>query len=380
MNLTRQEQLNLIRKHEPVMWLHEAEAYHPVHCRVAAQLSELHDKSGLVKSRPTLADLPGLSKKHYLKLRHLDMKALSAGRSPDVTSGPAALEAYARENYGRNLYADGFSSSRPPCYFARIDEVTLKRPRPSARPSYPPGHPVEGDYLAIEYHFYFVYNDFWNQHQGDWDATTVVLVRLEDGAITDEGYLVTFAHGFSWVTRFEETNQSLNQWIGRWPSGGRGPLRDAYVLNGHPFIFVTQGGHGAYPTPGTICLGINEKILWLKTKRAIVTTDVRQIGKTAICPPRYRPQLIAALEAAGVPTAGLRTAPWPEPQLLTRTDQPWLTYKGRWGQPSPFAGWAGPESDKVQKGTKPRETVLKGLKNGYQAGDPIKVLKQWHRL
>lgn len=380
MNLTRQQKLELIRKHEPVMWLHEAEAFHPVHCKVAAQLSELYGKNGLVNPSPALGDLPGLNGDHYLKLRHMDMKSLAAGRSPSVTYGPAALEQYSRANYGRNLYTDGFSSSRPPCYFARIDEVTLRKPSPRSRSKYPKGHPVEGDYIAIEYHFYFVYNDFWNQHQGDWDATTVVLVRVDEGEITSDGYLVTFAHGFSWVTRFRETNHPLNQWIGTWQSVRTRQIKDAYVLDGHPFIFVTQGGHGAYPTPGTICLGINEKILWLKRKQVIVTTDVRQIGKLAICPQRYRPRLIDALEDAGLPTVGLQSAPWREPELLTEADQPWLTYEGRWGQPSPFAGWAGPASDKVEKGTRPRDTVLKGMKAGYKAGDPIKVLKQWHRL
>jgi len=35
---------------------------------------------------------------------------------------------------------------------------------------------------------------------------------------------------------------------------------DIFNLNKHPFIFVSKGGHGCYPTPGYSIRGIGLKI------------------------------------------------------------------------------------------------------------------------
>lgn len=53
-----------------------------------------------------------------------------------------------------------------------------------------------GEYTFIEYFYYYVFNDAWNKHQGDWDSSVHLYIK------PDRTYMVTPMHGARWLSRW----------------------------------------------------------------------------------------------------------------------------------------------------------------------------------
>ena len=77
--------------------------------------------------------------------------------------------------------------------------------------------------VAIEYWFLYLYNDFYDQHEADWEGVTVV---LDNG--TPLGATYSQHQGRKWV-----------------------PWSALSTTGGHPIVYVARGSHAEYPKPGS---------------------------------------------------------------------------------------------------------------------------------
>ncbi|NKB86674.1 MAG: hypothetical protein GKS06_00435 [Acidobacteria bacterium] len=386
-NPTPEQQLELVRRHAPVLWLHPGEAFHPVRAERMLDHSVLYRKHGdgyrRVPNRPTtLAELAqvGNSKNCHLKMRELEMGELHVGGDFPSDWGPDALARHARTLYGRELTlgVPGPATQDGPHYYARVSgNVSIRRGQPDdPHLDYPTldGHPSDGNYIRVEYHYFFVYNDSWNQHQGDWDSTVVLYLRKsDDGEINGDGYLMVHMHHERWACVLPTSNGSICSWVGRWQRGFDRRLGTAYVLDGHPYIFIARGAHGGYPTPGHTLFGFNPPIIG----EVLFNADERRFGRVCIAPPDLSSAAIRAnVQSAGVDDAALRIGRWSEPTLITSAPD-WFDFKGLWGQPSSIEGWSGPAAGRLRSGTSRRD-LKNTMAKGYAAGlilDP-----QWHGI
>jgi hypothetical protein len=119
------QQLDLVTRHVPILWLHRNEAFHPVDAQRMLDRCDVYRKrsSGDVK----------------------------------LPTQPATLDELSRVSRSENCYLE----------LPDLDPVGFRIP--DGIQATPAGHPLEGKWVRIEYHYLFVYNDAWNQHQGDWE-------------------------------------------------------------------------------------------------------------------------------------------------------------------------------------------------------------------
>ncbi|MHA1989279.1 MAG: hypothetical protein ACW98D_21885, partial [Promethearchaeota archaeon] len=131
--MTKAEKLKLIKKHAPIFWLHEYEAFVPEDCKIMVEISDLYRKKRKEPNQPKNLDELGQvpdSQECYLKIIDLDMKNFSiptAYHQKITGLGPAGVAELAREKYGFNYYRDGFPSENPdlPKYYARVSEASV---------------------------------------------------------------------------------------------------------------------------------------------------------------------------------------------------------------------------------------------------------------
>jgi hypothetical protein len=96
--------------------------------------------------------------------------------------------------------------------------------------------------IAIEYWFLYLYNDFVDRHEADWEGVTVF---VDNG--TPLGVSFSQHQGRTW---------------GTWP---------ATLTDDHPVVYVASGSHANYPTPGRYRV----KVCWTLTIRRCTTSNER---------------------------------------------------------------------------------------------------------
>jgi hypothetical protein len=96
--------------------------------------------------------------------------------------------------------------------------------------------------LAIEYWFLYLYNDFVDKHEADWEGVTVV---VDNG--TPLGVSFSQHQGRTWSA---------------WP---------ATLADDHPIVYVASGSHANYPAPGSYRV----KVCWTMTIRRCTTSTER---------------------------------------------------------------------------------------------------------
>ena len=123
-------------------------------------------------------------------------------------------------------------------------------------------HEVYSDSITVIQYFYFYpYNHWWNNHEGDWERIHVV-VDSRDAATAEVigvEYLFHSAH-LSYYKNYPYNYNDMGQTVentGRYYPG----LTSSYVFtprhnlklsqSTHPIVYVGAGSHGAYPTGGT---------------------------------------------------------------------------------------------------------------------------------
>jgi len=104
-------------------------------------------------------------------------------------------------------------------------------------------------------------------------------------------------------------------------------------------------------------------------------SDERQIGRLCILPEDVQDELILTnLRFAEINVNKVRFERWQEPELVE--NQPWLKYKGRWGEDAKFFGWSGPQNPPISR--PPNKNSLKeAIQKGY---DGESVVKIWHGI
>ncbi|MFQ5788089.1 MAG: hypothetical protein ACE5H1_08935, partial [Thermodesulfobacteriota bacterium] len=214
-----------------------------------------------------------------------------------------------------------------------------------------------------------------NKHVGDWDSTVQIFLNKDK----TKGFIMTSMHGQNWLMKIPRVTEStsLNEWISRWeknPNGKNG-LNKIYTFMGHPFVFVANGAHGCYPTPGYTVWGYEGKIV-LKGLELPVATDERQIGKICLMPKNggikksdikrlLKDELNINIKDKNIKEYDIET-PTVFPNFPNKEpkERPWLYYEGSWGNNSRYQGWSGPTSKFVTASRAiSLNRVLKVIKN-----------------
>jgi len=100
---------------------------------------------------------------------------------------------------------------------------------------------VDGNRSAIVYWFFYPYNDFINDHEGDWER---IAVQFRDGQSEPIG-----------VTFWKHTQRECFVW---W--------RELDVDGNRPVVYSASGSHGSYPWPGTYDTFVADKVNDVATK------------------------------------------------------------------------------------------------------------------
>ena len=217
--------VQLARQYAPVLRLASGERYHPL--RLEDYLTKTVLRTGspphgtLTQGQPTLFSLPVTSTSTYLDVR-----------------GP-------EPNYQVSKYP------------VIEQQLRLARPRPTVyfHLAYEPGR----GRVAIEYWFFYLYNDFYDQHEGDWEGITVV---LENGAPFGAAY----------------SQHQGRKWIA-WSALSR--------TGTHPVGFVARGSHAEYPKAGRYSI----RVCWTSRYGRQCTlsprADVADGGGSRLTPAAY---------------------------------------------------------------------------------------------
>jgi hypothetical protein len=292
---------------------------------------------------------------------------------------------YARDRYHfslSNIPTNGSTFGRTlPKYYARVSEFTFY-PKDTSQSfsGYFRSHCPEvfGSYYLIEYFFYFVFNDAWNMHQSDWDSMVKIYINRQNGRM----YVATHMHHAKWISQWPVASPvpDLKTWLGRWNNVKKRDLGEVFVRGNHPYVFVALQAHGSYPTPGFTMHGIDFPRAVTRND-VLITADERYLGGTCVVPGGINTDGIRAeLEVEDVNVARLRFYTWKAPELVD--NQPWLKYKGLWGDVSTFLGWSGPKNPPIStKRTRDENWKAFGKDLQFQLADGHRsrtVLDSWH--
>jgi hypothetical protein len=378
--MTRDEKMELIEKYAPIFWMHEDDAFLPEDCAVTENLAKVGTSPKDMKPFK-LDDLGKLkdSGKYYLDIPEVDFNNFGVNSNYAGTElGPRAVSAYLREKFSNNKFL--YPNARPslPKYHARVSEIRIiDKGDPNSGIMRSADAGIFGDYQVIQYYFFYLFNDAWNQHVSDWDSTLELFIK-KDGS---RAYAISYMHYISWMVSLSGKPQKLKPWIADWKETEvNKQMGWSFQYAMHPYVCVANGAHGGYPTPGFSVHGPD--VFKLKI---LGQTDCRQIGKLCIFP-KYEPvnenNLINTLKDAGLITNNKpKFIPWEEPILLE--NQPWLKYKGLWGTKSSYEGWSGatgPSQKACWRMDQRRfkRAFLKAIKGDYSGTWLLNIHVNWH--
>jgi hypothetical protein len=225
--------------------------------------------------RPTTVDI--LFGKAEVTLRDSQRKVVERGPTARELSGASAGD-----------YIDlGGNALRPGCFYEKQFERWFadRKPAVYAHVATDSEHPRK---LAVQYWFFYTFNDFTNKHEGDWE-----MAQVDFDAASPEQAL-----------QMGPYQVDLAQHAG----GERGAWEDDPKLTKdgtHPVEFVATGSHGAY----------FQRQLYLGTGGGAIfgCEDTR-----------------SATEAVPLQTVVLPNTPVPSDSAFA-----WLNFPGRWGQKQP---------------------------------------------
>ncbi|HWV23497.1 MAG TPA: hypothetical protein VNZ58_04860 [Thermomicrobiales bacterium] len=213
----------------------------------------------------------------------------SSRTDPVIVTGPSSRDLYAK---GADYYLDLPGNPRKPgCSYA-----TRFAERKDALTPTTYAHIIANgtDKLAIQYWFFYVYNDFNNKHESDWEMMQIIFdVGTVEEALSAEPSQVAFAqHGGGETADW--TSSKLQ--------------RDG----SHPIVYPAAGSHASQYGSAT-WLGWGEN------------------GTGFGCDITTGPSTLVSLTPVLLPDK----APGPESEFA------WLTYTGRWGEKQ-FSEYSGP--------------------------------------
>lgn len=207
------------------------------------------------------------------------LRGPSRGSSVVVVAPKASDLASGRERYSLDFPGDPLTSSA--CSYEQWQRRITARRRPTVY-----AHVAEEDgKLALEYWSFYVYNDFNNKHEGDWEE-----VQLDFDAATPAAALRAppFEVGYS-----QHDGAERAEW---------GSPKLELVRGTHPVVYPAEGSHANYFS-GSLYLG-------------------RSAAEGIGCDDTNEPwrQLTPVVDVI------------PRSQKAARREYPWLGYEGRWGE------------------------------------------------
>jgi len=378
--MSANQDIDLIKQYAPILWVHEHDAFLPEDCEIMEQVAVIRKSNA--KTEPfklnQLGDLTE-SENYYMDIPGIDYdKFIIKSGHNGSELGPDCLSTFFRKKYANNPVSEPEARKPFPKYHARTSEmkVTFRDGEPFSRyfENRDPG--VFGNYKVIQYYFYYIFNDSWNKHIGDWDSTLELFIK-EDNS---RGYAIFHMHHVSWMVEFNGRPQKLTNWIEHWRKvEDKKQMGSIYHLALHPFVFIARGAHGGYPTPGFSIHGLKPLVM-----NVIAQTDCRQIGKICIFPdyhPITKGVIEDKLKDAQIDTSKIRFIPWEEPIILDQ--QSWLKYKGLWGTKSKYNGWGGPTGPAQKPYWRMDQRRFKSalgdaVKGEYKGKWILKIFENWH--
>lgn len=217
--------IQLAQQYAPVLRLASGEHYHPL--RLEDYLTKTVLRTGspphgtLTQAQPTLFSLPVTTTSTYLDVRGAEPN-LQASRYP-------VIEQQLRS-----------AQPRPTVYFHLAYEPSQGR-------------------VAIEYWLFYLYNDFYDQHEGDWEGVTIV---LQNGAPLGAAY--SQHQGRTWVA---------------WPSLSKS--------GSHPVVYVARGSHADYAKAGRYSIRVCWTSRYGRHCTASPKVDVADGSGSTLAPPAY---------------------------------------------------------------------------------------------
>lgn len=372
--------IELIKKYAPIIWVHEDDAYLSEDCQVMESVAKIGKSSSNMKPFK-LDDLGELknSKKYYMDIPEIDFNNFGLNsdyQGPEM--GPEALSSHVKEKFGNNPFLHPNERRRLPKYHARVSEIEIspKKGEPFSEYYNIRDSEIFGKYDVIQYYFFFIFNDAWNKHVGDWDSTLEIFIKKN----RRRAYAILHMHHLSWLVKFSFKSKTLREWITEWQKVRRKRhMGLLYQFEKHPFVFIARGAHGGYPTPGFSVHGLKPLI-----PNVIGQTDYRQIGKLCIFPddpPVTKKAILDILKEANIKTSQTNFLSWKEPVVLEK--QPWLKYKGLWGTKSEYSGWSGPTGPAQKRSWRMdqrrfKKAFQKAAKGDYSGDWILKIFKNWH--
>jgi hypothetical protein len=215
--------------------------------------------------------------------------------SPEVTTAPKAADLYGR---GEDYYLDFPGNPLSPGCTYEEDGRRFAEGAPSVAYAHITGEEGVSGKLALEYWFYYYFNDFNNKHESDWEGIQVVfdVDTVEEALLTEPSEVGYAQH-----------------------EGGEGADWDDEKLEkvgDHPVVYPAAGSHASY---------FSDR-LWLG----------RSASEGIGCDDSTGPSNQVQLAAVAVPS---------EPQSADG-NLAWLAYEGLWGEKerAPNNGPTGPNT------------------------------------
>jgi VPS62-like protein len=214
------------------------------------------------------------SGEHYRPLRLEDYVAktiLRSGSPPRGTLAQVQPTLFSLPVTTAPTYLDirGAEPNSHAANYATIEQqIEAARPRPTVyfHLAYQPSR----GRVAIEYWLLYLYNDFYDEHEADWEGVTVV---LENSAPIGAAY--SQHQGRKWIA-----------WSALSTTGG------------HPIVYVARGSHAGYPKAGRYSI----RVCWTLYGRHCSPTprvDDASGGGSTLAPAAYDLQSLAGIGYTG---------------------------------------------------------------------------------
>ena len=108
-----------------------------------------------------------------------------------------------------------------------------------------------GSITVIQYKYFYPYNDWWNNHEGDWQGIDVVVSSRNP--VTAEFLGVEYRFHGVWLSYYKDYDDKP----GITGSVVFNPQRAVRLIGTHPVAYIGAGSHAAYPIGGEIELFSN---------------------------------------------------------------------------------------------------------------------------